>query len=103
MSLLRLLNLPPVAIGPFSPSGEHVVLTNGPFHLDIVASEQEIVDYVELKLSITDGYGNFSDVIVGLGIMGTVKIRIVSPLNPNERDRNYGPDMDVKLFNAELP
>ena len=98
MSLLRLLNLPPVAIGPFSPSGEYVVLTNGPFHLDIVASsKQEIGDYVALKLSITDGYGNLAEIIVGMGIMGTVEVRIASPLDLD------GPDMRIKLFSMELP
>ena len=97
MSLLRLLNLPPVALGPFSPSGEYVDLTNGPFHLDIVASKQEITDDVTLKLSITDGYGNFADIIISLGIMGTVGVRIISPLDPDILD------MSIKLFNAKIP
>ena len=91
------LSLPPIGVGPFSPSGEYADLTNGPFHLDIVTRKQELGDFKELKLSITDGYGNLADVIVGLGVLGTVGIRIASPLDPD------GPDMNIKLFNAEIP
>jgi len=91
------LSLPPIGVGPFSPSGEYADLSNDPFHLDIVTRKQELGDFKELKLSITDGYGNLADVIVGLGVLGTVGIRIASPLDPD------GPDMNIKLFNAEIP
>ncbi len=91
------LPLPPIGVGPFAPSGEYADLTNGPFQLYIVASKQELSDFKELKLSITDGYGNLADVLVGLGLSGTVGIRIASPLDPD------GPDMSIKLFNAEIP
>lgn len=87
---------PPIGVGPFSPDGEYADLTNGPFHLDIVASKQEISDFKELKLSITDGLGNLTDVIVGMGLSGTVGVRVVSPLDPD------GPDINIKLFDAEI-
>jgi hypothetical protein len=89
------LSLPPIGVGPFSPDGEYADLTNNPYHLDIVASKQEIMDFVELKLSITDGFGNLTDVLVGMGRGGTVRIGVASPLNPN------GPDMSIKLFDAK--
>jgi hypothetical protein len=91
------LSLPPVGVGPFAPSGEYAELTNGPFHLDILASKQEIGDFKEVKLSVTEGYGNLVDIFVSLGLMGNVRARIVSPLTPD------GPDMDIHLFNAEIP
>ncbi len=91
------LSLPPIGVGPFSPSGEYADLSNDPFHLDIVASKQETMDFKELKLSITDGYGNLTDVVVGLGLSGTVELIVTSPL---DRD---GPDMNINLFNADGP
>lgn len=86
-----------VEVGPFSPNGEYTDLTNGPFRLYIVASKEELYAINELKLSITDGYGNLTDVILGMGLSGTVGIRVVSPLTSD------GPDMSIKLFNAEIP
>lgn len=89
------LALPPIGVGPFSPSGEIANLTNDAFRLDIMASKQELGDFKELKLSITDGSPLYTDVIVGLGLSGTVRIIIASPLDPD------GPDMGIKLFNAD--
>jgi hypothetical protein len=95
------LSLPPIGVGPFSPSGEHTDLTNGPFHLDIVASKQELSDFKELKLSITDGYGNLVTIVIGLGLMGNVSARIVLPLE--EHGLPLPLDMNIHLFNVEMP
>ena len=91
------LSLPPIGVGPFSPDGEYTDLTNGPFHLDIVAVKEEISDFKEIKLSITDGYGNLADIVIGLGLMGNVRARVSS----EEHGITLG--MDIHLFNAEIP
>jgi len=66
------------------------------FHVDIVVTQQKVMDVDEIVLSITDGLGNLSDIHIALGIMGTVGVRVASPLEP------AGPDMSFKLFDAEI-
>lgn len=66
------------------------------FHLDIVVEKHKVGDVEQITLALTDGRRNPINVHLSLGVLGTVRMRVTSPLNPD------GPDISFKLFDAGI-